>query len=455
MYHYGQYKSAIKICEQSRGSNGRYLNPDDINIAPGYQIEVFAEGLNTPNSILFTDDGELLIADSGYITGKPSVSRLVNDHFELLADGFHVPLIGINSKDGNIYVSHRGTITVLQKDGTRRDLISGLPSYGDYSNSRVDFGPDNKMYFGIGTATNSGVVGTDNLWVMEYPFFHDNPGSYILLNGQNFPTNNMLLSVPETVYTGAFSPYGEPNSPHEIKKGVIKASGSIVRSNLDGTKLELVAWGLRSISYIRFDPYNRLFVSNNGYDIRGSRPIANAPDEFHLIVEGLWYGWPDFAGGEPVTLDRYRPPDGPSPEFLLMHHPNYPPKPFTLFPPESTIIGFDFTSDDRFSRPGFAYIVEFGSIVPKTYRSSEQIFAGTGHRITQIDISTGSSTTFAINKSGFSASLTSEGGLSRPADITFGPDGAMYVVDMGLNLRNDPNTFIANTGVIWKISRIE
>lgn len=444
----------IKTYNQTDNGVRRNLNPNDINIASGYRIEVFAEGLSAPSSILFTDDGDLLIADSGYTTGNPSVSRFVNGSFELIADNFNVPLTGINYRGGDIYVSHRSMVTVLREDGSRSNILTGLPSSGDYSNSRVDFSSDGKMYFGQGTVTNSGVVGLDNLWVPSHPFLYDKPGNYVLLRGQNFASTNMLIEASdEIVNTGAFSPFGEHNDPHEIRKGVSKASGSILRANLDGTDLELVAWGFRSPSYVKFDEADRLFVSNNGYDIRGSRPIANAPDEFHLVTQGLWYGWPDYAGGEPVTLDRFRPEGGQPVEFLFMNHPNIPPRPFAIFPPESTIIGFDFNYNTDFGPRGDVYIAEFGNVLPRTYGNSTSLFAGTGHRISRIDMFTGGVTTFAINRSGFSATITREGGFGRPSDITFGPDGAMYVTDMGLNTLEDPNIFIPDTGVIWRITR--
>lgn len=455
MYYCKDNDSIMKMCEQADSGEERYLNPNDIYISVGYKIEVFAEGLNSPSSILFTDDGDLLIADSGYITGNPSVSRLVDGHFELVADQFNVPLTGITYRNGEIYVAHRSMVTVLKRDGTRRNIINGLPSFGDYSNSRVAFGSDNKMYFGQGTATNSGVVGLDNLWVREYPYLCDKPGAYILLNGQNFVTQNMLQdNSSELVYTGAFSAYGEPNSPHEIRKGVVRASGSILRANPDGTQLELVAWGFRSPSYVKFDEADRLFVSNNGYDVRGSRPIANAPDELHFVTPGIWYGWPDYAGGEPVTLDRFRPEGGQQLDFLLTHHPNIPPRPYASFPPESTIIGFDFNHNPDFGPRGDIYIAEFGNVVPRTYGGGSPQYLGSGHRVSKIDIFTGNVSTFAINKSGFSTNITREGGFGRPADVAFGPDGAMYVVDMGINILDDPNIFIPNTGVIWKISRV-
>lgn len=67
----------IKSCNESGSGTSRYINAEDINIAHGYKIELFAEGLNSPSSILFTDNGDLYIADSGYITGMPSISRLI------------------------------------------------------------------------------------------------------------------------------------------------------------------------------------------------------------------------------------------------------------------------------------------------------------------------------------------------------------------------------------------
>lgn len=76
------------------------------------------------------------------------------------------PLTGITFYKGNIYVAHRGFSTIVRLDGSKKDIISGLPSLRDHHNNRVIFGPDGKMYFGQRTATNSGVVGEDNSrWV--------------------------------------------------------------------------------------------------------------------------------------------------------------------------------------------------------------------------------------------------------------------------------------------------
>lgn len=429
----------------------RFLNPSSIILPRGYQIEVFAVGLNGPNNLIFDDFGTMLISESGLSNQNPRVLRLREGRYELIAEGFRTPITGITYHGGNIYVAHRGYITLVKPDGVKQDIMSGLPSNGDYGNSNVAFSPDGMMYFGQGTITNSGVVGIDNSWVKERPFLHDNPGSYIMLNGQNFASQNIMVSGDELTYTGAFSPYGETNVPYEVRKGVAKASGSILRANSDGTNLEMVAWGLRYPSRIKFDENYRLFTTNIGYENRGSRPVANAPCEFVIINEGVWYGWPDFAGGEPLTDPRFWPEGGRRIEFLLTNHPDIPPRPFALFPSYSNTLGFDFNYGD-FGPYGDAYVAEFGG-ASVLLEGSVTPYAGFGHRVSKIDMKTGGVTTFAINKSGFSTSITKEGGLGRPVDVTFGPDNSMYILDYGINAIDNPNIIYPDTGVIWRVTK--
>ena len=445
----------LKTFSQTNESTERYVNPKDIILPPGYRAEVYAQGLDCPIGIVFSDDGDLYVAESGLISGNPRVLVQHNNQFDVVADNFYLTIYGINYHNGSIFVSQKGIITELKPDGTKNDILSGLPSNGDHGNSRVVFGTDGKMYFGQGTVTNSGVVGLDNTWCKRYPYLNDYPGSYIMLNGINFRTENIFVdpSVKEEVYTGAYSPFGIPNLPFETRKGITKASGSILRANPDGSNLELVAWGLRNPAYLRYDLSGRLYAANHGFEIRGSRPIANSPDEFQVIIPGAWYGWPDFTGGEPVTLSRFKPEGKPQPEFLLSNHPAVPPRPFAIFPQASNIMGFDFNNNSDFGEVGDVYISEFGSLGPRI--SSDLVpYVGIGHRISKIDIASGGVTTFAINRSGFPTSVTEEGGFGWPTDVVFGPDHAMYIVDFGSNPSDAPFNFLPNTGIIWKITRI-
>jgi glucose/arabinose dehydrogenase len=450
-YHKGEY-CRIKAYSQINENIARYVNPSDINLSAEYNIEIFAFGLDSPIGMVFSDEGDLYVADSGITSGNSKVLRLNNNRFDIIAENFNVPITGINYLDGNIYVSNKGNITVIRSNGMRQDILSGLLCNGDYGSSNVAFGPDGKIYFGQGTVTNSGVVGLDNPWVYEHPLLCDEPAANILLAGQNFESNNMLVSNEERVYTGAFSPFGVPNISNETKKGVVKASGTILRANRDGTELELVAWGLRNPIHIRFDRRFRLFAANRGYDVRGSRPIANAPDEFHIVTPGVWYGWPDYCAGEPVTLPRFAPEGRRNLEFLLLNHPNIPPKPVAEFQPHSSIMGFDFNYNNRFGPYGDVYIAEFGTFGPITMGRSAP-YDGIGFRLSRIDMNSRQVSTFASNKSGLPASVTGDGGFGRLVDAKFGPNGDLYILDNGISDRINQERTVPNTGMIWRVTR--
>lgn len=390
---------------------------------------------------------------AGILTGSGRVLKLGAKGFEVIAEGFNPPLTGITWHEGDIYVAHRGTVTVIKPDGTKVDILTGLPSLGDHHNNKIEFGPDGKMYFGQGTATNSGVVGKDNMgWTLKSPFFHDYPGAPVMLRGLNFMTDNPLSqSTNDQSMTGAFSPFGVPSYPSEVVKGITKASGSILRANPDGSNLELVAWGLRNPFRIRFDSSFRLYSTNHGIDVRGSRPVDNSPDEFHLIRPGAWYGWPDYTGGMPVTLPQFKPDNEPQPVFLMQYHPMVPVPPLANFTPHAAIMGFDFNANPDFGRVGDIYIAEFGSEAPET--TGGKPLPQVGHRVSVIDKDTYQITTFAINKSGYPASNDGGGGFERPIDVVFGLAGEMYVVDFGLNKGDEPDEYLPNTGVIWRIMK--
>ncbi len=423
----------------------RKTETDDITLPQGYGIEAFMTGLTTPISIIFDPTGQMYVADAGVTDGSGKVYRYEGGGFRLLASGFKAPLTGITYFESMLYVAHRGSVTAIQPDGSRREILQGLPSLGDHHNNKVEFGPDGKMYYGQGTATNSAVVGVDNAdWVKRHPEFRDTPGQDITLRGQNFTTTGNKI-------TGAYKPFGTPSGAGEIVKGAVKASGSVMRANPDGTGLEMVAWGLRNPFRMRFDASGRLFTTNHGMDVRGSRPVDNSPDEFHEVKHGTWYGWPDYTGGLPVTNPMFKPENMPQPLFLLERHPMTPPKPFAGFEPHAAVMGFDYSRSDDFPNIGDTFIAEFGSEAPETTGGKPS--PTVGHRVSVISMSNGQVYTFARNKSGMAASATGGGGLERPIDCVFGPDGALYVADFSYSTSSEADDFPAGTGVIWRIRK--
>ncbi len=433
-------------------STQRYVNPLDIYLLPGYTVEVFAQGLNGPLSMAFDENGDIIVGESGETDGNPRVVKITEGGYEVVAEGFNIPLTGVNVLNGDIYVSHSGVITVIKADGERIDLLNGLPSMGDYKNTKVVFGPDGKMYFGQGSATNSGVVGMDNFWTIQHPYFHDFPAEDIVLIGQDFVSYNYLSYSPtDYAFTGAFRPFGFPNRTNTVVSGSSRPTSAIYRADLDGSNLEVFAWGITQPASLDFDRYNRLYVTNLQYDDRGSRPIKDALDEFLLVMQGIWYGFPDYAAGLPLTLPQFRPDVGPTPEFLLSEHPMIPPEPFAVMEPHSGVRGFDFNYNSDFGPYGDAYVAESGSIFPVT--TGGYPLPGVGRRIVRVDMNDGRVSTFAINRTGLGASFTGGGGFERPFDVTFGPDGAMYVLDYGIASKMNPNFILPNTGVIWKISK--
>jgi len=168
-------------------------------------------------------------------------------------------------------------------------------------------------------------------------------------------------------------------------------------------------------------------------------------------MPGFWYGWPDYTGGLPVTLPIFKAEGKPQPEFLYADHPMVPPKPFAIFASHAAIMGFDFNYNRNFGPYGDAYIAEYGSEAPET--TGGKPLPKVGHRISRINMQTGKITTFAINKSGFAASYTGDGGFERPIDVVFGPDNAMYILDFAVTHEDEPDEFYPGTGVIWKITR--
>ena len=55
-----------------------------------------------------------------------------------------------------------GRILRISPDGKITALVEKLPSFGDHHTNGPAIGPDGQVYFSVGVATNSGVVGEDN-----------------------------------------------------------------------------------------------------------------------------------------------------------------------------------------------------------------------------------------------------------------------------------------------------
>jgi glucose/arabinose dehydrogenase len=258
------------------------------------------------------------------------------------------------------------------------------------------------------------------------------------------------------VATSAFQPFGTAAAGGTVIPGQVKANGTILRMNPDGSNLEVYAWGLRNPFGIGFLPDGRLLATDEGYDDLGSRPIANAPDTIWNIRQGAWYGFPDFAAGIPVTDPRFQSERGPPAQFLLAEHPPVE-QPFVTLAPHTNPTKFDVSPGGAFGARQ-VYVALTGGLVPVTGNAAQH----SGFAVARLDLDSMRLLPFmqtqptALGPTGFEHVATS--GLKRPIDVKFSNDGtALYVVDFGAittiptALGAAPRPF-PGTGALWRIT---
>ncbi|MEO6096087.1 MAG: glucose dehydrogenase [Fibrobacteria bacterium] len=475
----------------------RRCAPRDIALPAGYRIEVVANGLTFPTAVVFDDNGGLYVVEGGYAYGEewdqPGLVRVAkvagrNTFVPIAVGDSNGPWTGVTYAPGEDGIPGHGSFFLAEggqlrggrilrigMDGRSQPLVEGLPSYGDHHTNGPVLGPDGMLYFGQGTATNSGVVGEDSHrsgWLARNRTFHDTPCQDISLSGVNYRTPDPFSpgTRRETVETGGFRPFGSKSTAGQIIKGEIPCNGSIMRVSRKGGKPELVAWGFRNPFAMTFAPDGRFFAIDNGYDDRGSRPVWGAGELLWEVQKGTWYGWPDYSGSKSLDHAEFTPPHGERPQRLLDKGPgpwlpihtlkaspppavtsqDGPPVPAAVLPVHASADGLDFSRSDAFGYRGQAFVAEFGDMAPSVGKVLEPV----GFKVVRVDIQRGVAEDFAVNGKGAGpASRLRTGGLERPVSLRFNPDGSsLYVVDFGVLAVSDQGPRPERrTGVIWRI----
>jgi putative membrane-bound dehydrogenase-like protein len=139
----------------------------EVTLQPGFSWSIYAQGtMDNPTTMAFGPDDELYIADiSGTLwvavdeDGDGSTDRITK-----FADGFSL-LVGLIWHDDELFAASSGKIEALRDtdgDGIadqRRLVVDGLPSMilMPHSNNGLAVGPDDRLYFGVGSTTNGRV----------------------------------------------------------------------------------------------------------------------------------------------------------------------------------------------------------------------------------------------------------------------------------------------------------
>jgi len=132
-----------------------------IRVPPGFQVDLFASGLNGPRFINFGPDGSLFVAERGANRIVVLADRDhdgVSDLMSVFADQLQRPHSLVYHKE-NWYVGvPGGVIRLADKDGDgvaeqRQVLIDDYPT-GGHSTRTVEFLPDGRMVVSIGSSCN-------------------------------------------------------------------------------------------------------------------------------------------------------------------------------------------------------------------------------------------------------------------------------------------------------------
>ena len=463
-------------------NSGPKPTTDHFRLPQGYKIEPVLWNLNIPGSVAFDDKQNMYIGYVGfaYVGLEPPPKILKVDHqtgnVSVFVDrGLDRPLTSITFHKGLLYVSNGGKISTVDMKGLLKNIIVALPGIGDHYVDQIAFGPDGRMYFDVGTATNSGIVGKDNPWAKQMPEFHDIPGKDVRLAGVNFKTRN-FLSVPSNLNTttGAYVPFDTATKNGQLIKGDVKCTGCILSANSDGTDVKLVGWGFRHVYGLGFAPDGKLVASMNAADERGSRNIANDGDKIYVIDVsnssnfGKFYGWPDFFGyAQPVTNPLFQSPlNNQSLQPLIQNDPPAE-KPALVTDVGAALTHIAVSNSTKFGFKGMAFIGEFGTLAPQTHLTANSrlgINIGSvmgqiiGQRVAIFDPAN-------FNLKDFLTLNTADGNF-RPTGLAFSPDGnTLYIASVGLNeVRTVSPSGAAvpfplglpwafeNTGTVWKVT---
>lgn len=231
---------------QSPGNNLETI----VTVPEGFTVEVYARGeeISAPSVLVFGPDQRLYVLTVGgqlYALTDEDGDGYAETQTTLYdnAEGILNHSVGLAWYEGKMYISDSGRISIISDDDgdgqldTITPIIEGLVSlqYWGHSNNGIAFGPDGKLYVGIGSTTDHGPIQFD----------------------------------------------GE---------------ALIMRMNPDGSDAEVFATGFRNPYDLAFSPDGDLFTADNNPD-RFDDTLRYLPsEELNHVRQGHFYGFPEVFG---------------------------------------------------------------------------------------------------------------------------------------------------------------
>jgi hypothetical protein len=316
-------------------------DPSKVVVPEGFEVGIFAQGLNAPSSAAVDAEGNLWVPVAPPLLGSPEADEFEAPHVkvfnpqgdvikEIGAGTFSTPMNEITfcAENGKVYIPEYGE-KIWEIDGVDGELKLIIKDLfiGDHRNGGITC-RDGYLYFALGLPSNTGFADPDNHgWtdIPADPFWvkhdaeglgttpHDPPCRDIVHTGLNVRSSDGRL-------TGGFLPVGVPAEPGMEIPAKVPCGGSVMRVAFDDQgadgiyaheDMEVYAMGFRNQSGVEFGPKGSRFesalaVSDNGANDLGNRRVSNGAEKLWLVTEqGQDAGFPDKEGFLFVSGKRY------------------------------------------------------------------------------------------------------------------------------------------------------
>ncbi len=139
---------------------------NDLKVPDGFQISIFASGLDSPRQITQTKNGHVIVGSKKGSEIIALVEVSDNEKYEkvIVANGLENPA-GVAVHKGDLYISEMDTVWVIQDIDNwitsssetlpeRKIYMNNLPSETWHGLKYIDFGPDDNLYIPVGVPCN-------------------------------------------------------------------------------------------------------------------------------------------------------------------------------------------------------------------------------------------------------------------------------------------------------------
>lgn len=254
-----------------------------------YKLDIIKEGIESSLLLKGCEDATAITGGDDldvYISFKNEIVRIdKNTKINKVYKDSSFNIQDIAYKDRNLYVLSDGNLILIDSNENIKVLRTDLP-YGEnvYRNLLVN---GDSILISIGSKTNSGIAkeGEEK----------DISPINLILNGVNYGEKN----------TGAFKDYAVKSKKGEKILGEEIGTASIFEFNTKNEEFSLFASGIKNVKGYDVNSKGEIIATVGGIEEGGERGVIRDTDYIYKIAKGLWYGWPDFSGGDPISSQRF------------------------------------------------------------------------------------------------------------------------------------------------------